>query len=544
MCARRARRWSRSDPRPKRTIEAHKTEVDPLSSPVDIILIIVLFAAAVGAWAYFSTRTARTQALINAKLEEAERLRSEAEKTVEAERREVKLSAKEEAIRLRAEVEKENKAARVEIDRAKKRLEEREDALERKKSELDRQGQKLEERERGLETKEQEANNLIDQRREELESVAALTTQEARDLLLREVEGEIAASTAQIIDRAEREAREEARRKASWIIGQAIQRCAVEQTTETTVSVVPLPSDEMKGRIIGREGRNIRAFEQLTGIDLIVDDTPEAVVLSGFDPVRRETAKVALEGLIGDGRIHPGRIEEMVEKARENVEERIKEAADKACFETGVSGLHPEIMRLLGRLHFRTSYGQNVLKHSIEVSHLAGAMAGELGGRVGMARRAGMLHDLGKAVDFERDGSHAQIGADIAANRGEHPHVVSAILAHHEEVEISSLEAALVQAADAISASRPGARRETLEKYLKRLEELENIAHSFEGVDKVYAIQAGREVRVIVKPDKIDDLQAHKVAKSMVERIEGEMDYPGQIRVTVIRETRAIEYAK
>lgn len=513
-------------------------------SPVDIVVIILSIAAAVGVWFYYNTRSSKTGLVLQSRIDEAERLRAELQKTLDAERREAQLAAKEESIRLRAEVEKENKQSRVEIDRAKKRLEEREDALESKKTELDRQAQKLEDRDRELEEKRVEADELIGQRREELEKVAHLTAQEARDQLLQEVEAEIASQTAQIIDRAEREAREEARRKASWIIGQAIQRCAVEQTTETTVSVVPLPSDEMKGRIIGREGRNIRAFEQLTGIDLIVDDTPEAVVLSGFDPVRRETARVALEGLIGDGRIHPGRIEEMVEKARENVEERIREAAEKACFETGVSGLHPEIMRLLGRLHFRTSYGQNVLKHSIEVSHLAGAMAGELGGRVGLARRAGLLHDLGKAVDFERDGSHAQIGADIASARGEHPAVVQAILAHHEEVEISSLEAALVQAADAISASRPGARRETLEKYLKRLEELETIAHSFEGVDKVYAIQAGREVRVIVKPDRIDDLQAHKVAKGMVERIEGEMDYPGQIRVTVIRETRAVEYAK
>lgn len=515
-----------------------------MASIVYIVVAVAGVAAAIAAWVYYNAKASRGGTELQDKINEAERLRAELAKTVEAERREVKLAAKEEAIRLRAEVEKENKQARLEIDRAKKRVEEREDAMDRKKAELDKQTQKLDERERGLETKETEANELIDLRREELENVAHLTTQEAREMLIKEVEGEIAGQTAQIIDRAEREAREEARRKASWIIGQAIQRCAVEQTTETTVSVVHIPSDEMKGRIIGREGRNIRAFEQLTGVDLIVDDTPEAVVLSGFDPVRREIARVALTTLIGDGRIHPGRIEELVEKARENVEERMKEAAEKAAFETGVSGLHPEIMRLLGRLHFRTSYGQNVLRHSIEVSHLAGAMGGELGGKVSIARRAGLLHDLGKAVDFERDGSHAQIGADIATNRGEHPSVIQAILAHHEEVEISTLEAALVQAADAISASRPGARRETLEKYLKRLEELENIAHSFDGVDKVYAIQAGREVRVIVKPDKIDDLQAHKVAKAMVERIEAEMDYPGQIRVTIIRETRAVEYAK
>ena len=518
-----------------------------MSSPFDIIAMVVLAivaAAAAIAWNQAKRSVIDETAKWQSEIGEAQRLRAEAEKALEAERRELKVAAKEEVIRLRADVEKENKATRTELDRAKKRLEEREDALERKKAELDRQTHKLEEKERGLEEKEVEADELLAARRQELERVARLSTPEARDILLDAVQKEIALETAQLIERAERDAREEGRRKAAWIIGQAIQRCAVEQTTETTVSVVPLPNDEMKGRIIGREGRNIRAFEQLTGIDLIVDDTPEAVVLSGFDPVRREVARVALEGLIGDGRIHPGRIEEMVEKARENVEERIRDSAEKATFETGVSGLHPEIMKLLGRLHFRTSYGQNVLKHSIEVSHLAGAMAGELGARVGIARRAGLLHDLGKAVDFERDGSHAQIGADIAANRGEHATIVEAILGHHEEVEIKSLEAVLVQAGDAISASRPGARRETLEKYLKRLEELETIARSFEGVDKVYAIQAGREVRVIVKPDRIDDLAAHRVAKSMVERIESEMDYPGQIRVTVIRETRAIEYAK
>ncbi len=511
---------------------------------IEILVISLSLAAIIGVWLYYAVRSRRAAAILQTKIEETERLKSQLEKTIEAERREAQLAAKEEFMKLRADLEKETKAARNEIERTKKRLEEREDQLERRKQELDKQAQKLEERERQLEAKEQELAALSEQRRRELERVAQLSTEDAKQILLREVEQEIAAETALIIERAEREAREEARRRAGWIIGQAIQRCAVEHTTETTVSVVPLPSEEMKGRIIGREGRNIRTFEQLTGVDLIVDDTPEAVVLSAFDPVRREIARVALESLLADGRIHPGRIEEMVEKAQQNVEERIREAAEKACFETGVSGLHPEIMRLLGRLHFRTSYGQNVLAHSIEVSHLAGAMAGELGARVGLARRAGLLHDIGKAVDFERDGSHARIGADIAANRNEHPVVVEAILGHHEEAEITSLEAVLVQAADAISASRPGARRETLEKYLKRLEELEAIARSFEGVDKVYAIQAGREVRVIVKPDKIDDLAAHKLAKGMVERIQNEMDYPGQIRVTVIRETRAVEYAK
>jgi ribonuclease Y len=339
-------------------------------------------------------------------------------------------------------------------------------------------------------------------------------------------------------------AEEEADRKANEIIAWAIQRCAVDHTAESTVSVVPLPSDDMKGRIIGREGRNIRAFEQATGIDLIVDDTPEAVVLSGFDPVRREVARMSLEALIQDGRIHPGRIEEAVGRAREEIEETMKEAGEQATFETGVSGLHPELVRLLGKLHFRTSYGQNVLKHSIEVAHLAGAMAGECAARVAIARRAGLLHDIGKAVDYERDGSHALIGMEICRSRQEPEAVTHAVAAHHEEISMESVEAFLVQAADAISAARPGARRETLESYLKRLEGLEGIAKSFNGVDKCYAIQAGRELRVMVKPDQVDDKTAHKLAKKMAERIQSEMEYPGQIRVTVIREKRAVEYAQ
>ncbi len=468
---------------------------------------------------------------------EAEERLAKREKALETERRELQIAAKEEALKLRLQLEEEFKTARSELESARKRLEEREDNLDKRKNQVRK-------REEEINRRQEELEETLKRAREELQRVAAMTTEEARAYLLRQVEEEIRQDAAQIIRRVEKEAHEEANRKAAKIICQAIQRCAVEQTSETTVSVVQLPSDEMKGRIIGREGRNIRTFEQLTGIDLIVDDTPEAVVLSGFDPIRREIAKKALEMLVNDGRIHPGRIEESVEKARRIIEENMLEAAEHASFETGVTGLHPEVLRLLGKLHFRTSYGQNVLKHSIEVSHLAGAMAGEIGAKVAIARRAGLLHDLGKAVDFERDGPHAQIGADIARAHGESPEVVHAIEAHHDDININSIEAALVQAADAISASRPGARRETLETYLKRLEGLEEIARGFDGVDKVYAIQAGREVRVMVKPDRIDDLSAHRLAKSMVDRIESELDYPGQIRVTVIRETRAIEYAK
>jgi ribonuclease Y len=479
----------------------------------------------------------RERQLREAELEEAKR-------AVEQERREVKLAIKETEIRLRERMEEEAKKARAELEKTKKRLDEREDNLDRRKAELEQREAEIEKRERRLAEAEKECQELLTERRAELERVAAMSTAEARKQLLAEVEGEVRSEAAALVRRVEDEARREADRRAAEIVSRAIQRCAVDQTTETTVSVVPLPNDEMKGRIIGREGRNIRCFEQFTGIDLIVDDTPEAVVLSGFDPVRREIAKVALEALLADGRIHPGRIEETVERARKQIEERMQEAAERAVFETGVTGLHPELMKLLGKLRYRTSYGQNVLKHSIEVAHLAGAMAAELGVRVNIAKRGGLLHDIGKAVDYERDGTHTQIGAEIAKARGESNDVVHCIAAHHDDVEVLSVEAALVQAADAISASRPGARRETLETYLKRLEGLENIASSFEGVDKVFAIQAGREVRVIVKPDKVDDLEAHRLAKGMVQRIESELDYPGQIRVTVIRETRAVEYAK
>lgn len=509
-----------------------------------LIPAIVAVAAVVIAWLTYRSKLAAAQAEIAKDRAEAAALKANAAEELEAERRELRLAAKEEALKLREQVEAEVKSQRDEIDKAKHRLEEREDRLERTSTELDNRAKNLRNREQEIERQEERVLEIVAQREEELQRVAQMTRQEAREMLLAQVEEEIEQDANQLVRQTMAKAQEEADRKANEIITWAIQRCAVDHTAESTVSVVPLPSDDMKGRIIGREGRNIRAFEQATGIDLIVDDTPEAVVLSGFDPVRREIARMALTTLISDGRIHPGRIEETVERAREEIEEKMKLAGEQATFETGVSGLHPELVRLLGKLLFRTSYGQNVLKHSIEVAHLCGAMAGECGARVAIARRAGLLHDIGKAVDYERDGSHALIGMELARSRQEPEAVVHAIAAHHEEVPMESVEAFLVQAADAISAARPGARRETLEAYLKRLEGLETIAKSFQGVEKCYAIQAGRELRVMVKPERVDDREAHRLAKQMAERIQSEMEYPGQIRVTVIRETRAVEYAQ
>ncbi len=491
--------------------------------------IVAVMAVAIAYVAYRS-KLAAAQKQIDEDRAEAAQIRESAAEQVEAERRELKLAAKEEALKLREQVEAEVKSERDELGKTKRRLEEREDRIERMTTEMDNRSQNLRNREEEMERQEQRGEELLAEQERELQRVAGMTRPEARQMLLAQVEDEITQDANQLVRQTMAKAEEEADRKANEIIAWA--------------SVVPLPSDDMKGRIIGREGRNIRAFEQATGVDLIVDDTPEAVVLSGFDPVRREVARMALTTLISDGRIHPGRIEESVERAREEIEEKMKVAGEQATFETGVSGLHPELVRLLGKLVFRTSYGQNVLKHSIEVAHLAGAMAGECGARVAIARRAGLLHDIGKAVDYERDGSHALIGMEIARSRQEPEAVVHAIAAHHEEVPMESVEAFLVQAADAISAARPGARRETLESYLKRLEGLESIAKSFQGVDKCYAIQAGRELRVMVKPDRVDDREAHRLAKEMAERIQGEMEYPGQIRVTVIRETRAVEYAQ
>jgi len=441
-------------------------------------------------------------------------------------------------------LEKDRENRRAELQRYEQRLMNREENLEKKADNLDR-------REKDIKHKENEARKIRDQalefknkQQQELERIARLTTDEARQILFENLERELNLELALRVKQNEERIKEESDRMAKMIITTAIQKWAADQVVESTVSVIPLPNDEMKGRIIGREGRNIRMLESLTGIDLIIDDTPEAVILSGFDPIRREIARMALEKLIIDGRIHPARIEEMVENARLEMEQRISEEGEQAVFKIGLTGIHPEILKLLGKLRFRTSYGQNVLQHSLEVAFLAGAIASELGIDPTIAKRAGLLHDIGKALDSEIEGPHALIGARFAAKHNESKEVVHAIAAHHEDEEQKSIEAILIQAADAVSAARPGARRETLETYIKRLEKLEQVANSFEGVEKSYAIQAGREIRIMVRPDHVDDNQASRMARDIVKKIEEELEYPGQIKVTVIRETRSVEYAK
>jgi ribonuclease Y len=476
--------------------------------------------------------------------EVAQKILDDAGKEVESIKREALLEAKEEALKVKNELERETRERRADTQRLEKRLLQKEESLDRKYEVMEKKEEQLTKKENDVEKIRTELQAIHQKHRNELERISGLHSEEAKTILLKDVEEEIQQEIGMKIRDLEAKAKEESERKAREIITLAIQRCAADHVAEATVSVVALPSDEMKGRIIGREGRNIRALETLTGIDLIIDDTPEAVILSGFDPVRREVARLALEKLIADGRIHPARIEEMVEKAQKEVETVIKEEGERATFETGIHGLHPEIIKLLGRLRYRTSYGQNVLKHSIEVSHLCGVMAGELGLDVTMAKRAGLLHDIGKAVNHEVEGPHVTIGADLAKKYREGPQIVNAIAAHHGDIDPITVEAVLVQAGDAISAARPGARRETLETYIKRLEKLENIADSFDGVDKAYAIQAGREIRIMVKPDKVDDLNAVRIGREIVKRIEEEMEYPGQIKVTMIRETRAVDYAK
>ncbi len=483
--------------------------------------------------------------------ERADKIIEDARAECKALKKEAILEAKEQELKLKNEFERESRDKKAELNKQEQRLNQREDNLEKKESALDKKNEELDNQKKSLAAKEQEVAKLQDKLSnqhelmvQELEKVAQLTKDEAKRLLSEEILEETRHDVALQVRNIEQTAKDEAESEAKKIISLAVQRCAADHASEITVSVVPIPSDDMKARIIGREGRNIRALENATGIELIVDDTPEVVILSGFDPVRREVARLALEKLITDGRIHPARIEETVAKVKKELDQEIKAAGESAMFDVGIYGIHPELIKLIGRLKYRTSYGQNVYKHSIEVAQLAGLMASELGLDVTLAKRAGLLHDIGKAVDKEQEGTHVQLGADLAKKYGEKPNVINAIAAHHGDCEPKTIEAVLVAAADAISGARPGARRETGTNYVKRLEKLEEIASGFNGVDKCYAIQAGREVRVIVKPEQVDDAQAMFLAKDIAKKIEAELEYPGQIKINVIRESRAVEYAK
>lgn len=518
---------------------------------IEIAIVLILAAAGLGYFVGNMLRKRISDTLVSKAEELASKIVDDAKREAETITKEAELKAKDEVFQAKAEAERDAKEKRKDLQALEKRLQQKEENLDKKMNLFDqrdadftKKDQALLNREQGLVQKEERLDGLIAEQREKLESISGLSSTEAKKILMDAMESEAKLDAAKRIKVIEEEARETADKKSKEIIALAIQRYAGEYVAERSVSVVALPSDEMKGRIIGREGRNIRALEAATGIDLIIDDTPEAVILSGFNPVRREVAKIALEKLITDGRIHPGRIEEVVAKAEEEVEQTIKEAGDQAAFDLGVHGIHPEILKLIGRLKYRTSYSQNVYQHSLEVAFLCGIMASELGINVKQAKRAGLLHDLGKAVDHEVEGSHAVIGAELARKYGESPKIVHAIMAHHEDEKPNTVLAVLVQAADALSGARPGARREMMETYVKRLDDLERIATSFAGVNNSFAIQAGREIRVMVSSDEVTDDRAVVLAKDIAKKIEAEMTYPGQIKVNVIRETRAIEYAR
>lgn len=513
---------------------------------MDIIINVAVFliSAVIFTFVGMYIRKKLAESKMKSAEAEAKKILDMANVEAENKKKEEIIKAKEEIMNARNELDQEIRERRGEVQSQERRLIQKEENLERKIEKIENKEKLLEGQEKEIEERKQSLNDTIEKQLKELQRISGLNKDEAKQMLLSEMDKKLTAEKAQLVREKESEFKEESEKKARELISYAIQKCAADHTSETTVSIVALPNDEMKGRIIGREGRNIKALETLTGIDLIIDDTPEAVVISGFDPLRREVAKIALEKLIEDGRIHPAKIEEMVEKAKEEVSESIKEAGERAIMETGVIGLHPDIIKLLGKLKYRTSYGQNVLNHSIEVSNLARIMAEELGLDPKLARRAGLLHDIGKALDHDMEGTHVEIGVEVLKKYKENPNVINAVEAHHGDVEPQTIEAVLIQAADAISASRPGARRETLETYIKRLEELEKIADSFEGVEKSFAIQAGREIRIIVKPDKISDDKMTLLAKDVAKSVEDEMEYPGQIKINLIRETRVVDYAK
>ena len=516
----------------------------PVVMTIIAVVITLVIAVPISALVAVNYRKKVVEAKLGSADEKARQIIDDALKVAETKKREALLEAKEESLKTKNELERETRERRTELQRYEKRVLSKEESVDKKADALERRESGITVKEEELKKKNAEVEKLRGQRIQELERISGLTSEQAKEYLLKTVEDEVKIDTAKLYKELESRAKEEAGKKAKEYVVTAIQKCAADHVAETTISVVQLPNDEMKGRIIGREGRNIRTLETLTGVDLIIDDTPEAVILSAFDPIRREVARIALEKLIVDGRIHPARIEEMVEKAQKEVETIIREEGEAATLEVGVHGIHPELVRLLGRMKFRTSYGQNALKHSIEVAQLAGLLAGEVGADVRMAKRAGLLHDIGKSIDHEIEGSHVQIGADLCRKYKESPIVINAVESHHGDVEAESLIACIVQAADTISAARPGARRETLETYTNRLKQLEDITNTFKGVEKSFAIQAGREIRVMVVPDQVNDADMVLLARDIAKQIEAELEYPGQIKVSVIRESRVVDYAK